>query len=102
MQWKNVIEHLGLTNRNLPRIMKGNASSDYWKTQEQHSIHQISGIQWLPTRNHRLYMAHIIYLAFGAFTRSLGVSAAPCREKPMSEISDLESMKTQSLGRVKD
>jgi len=47
-------------------------------------------------------MAHIMQLALGAFMSSLGVKAALSLGKPMSTISNLATMKAQTLESVKD
>jgi len=62
-----------LTNSRLLGIRTDNASSNIWMTGELQSTLEASGIEWPAFRNHIPCMAHVVQLALGAFTSSLGV-----------------------------
>jgi hypothetical protein len=70
---KDVLDRFELTDGRLLGITTEHASSNYSMTRELQSTLEASGIEWRALRNHIPCMVHVIQLALGAFTSSLGV-----------------------------
>jgi len=68
-----VLERFELTDGRLIGITTDNASSNYSMTRELQSTLEALGIEWPALKNHIPCMPHVIQLALGAFTSSLGV-----------------------------
>ena len=97
-----IVDRFHLRDACLIGITTDNASSNYSMICELHTTFEAPRIEWPAFRNHIPCMAHVIQLASGAFMSTLGVKGPPSYRKPMSAISNLNRMKAQTLGRVKD
>jgi len=76
-------------------ITTDNASSNYSITCELQSTLVASGIEWLALRNHIPWMAHVIWLALGAFMSSLGVKG--CTKSWKAHERDQQFGKNESI-----
>jgi hypothetical protein len=73
VHFKDVLDHIKLTDGRLLGITTDNASSNYSMTHELQPTFEASGIEWPALRNHIPCMAYIIQLALGAVMSSLSV-----------------------------
>jgi len=87
-----VLDRFELSEGRLLGIMPDNASSNHSMTRELESTLDAPGIEWPALRNHIPCMAHVIQLALGALMSSIGEMAAPSHGKPMSVISNSETI----------
>jgi len=90
---RDLLDCFELTDGRLFGMTTDNASSNYSMTRKLQSTLEASGIEWPALRNHIPCMAHVIQLALGVFMSSLGVKGRTKSWKPMSVISNLETMK---------
>jgi hypothetical protein len=100
---KDVLDCFEFTDGRLLGMTTDNASSNYSMTPELQSTLEASAFGWPALRNHITCMAHVIWLALGAFRSSLGVKGrtksweAHGRDQQFGENEGLDIGKSQRL-----